>query len=677
MTNRWFWNPLVRRPVTKPQVVAPLLVVMALMLCHSPLAAAGNEAPRWMHAVVSTPLPTYDDRTDAVLLYSETDVTVVSADKVKTVVRQAYKILKPGGRDHGTVFAYLNSDRKINNLHGWCIPAQGKDYEVKDKEAVDISPPGIADAELISDVKYRLLHIPASDPGNVVGFEYEVEERPLVLQDIWDFQQTDPVRESHYSLQLPGNWEYKAAWLNSQEIKATQSGSSRWEWIVKDIPGLHKEEDMPPMQGLLGQMVVYFFPPGGTSLNGFTNWQQMGLWYRNLTSNRMDASPAIKQQVATLVAGKSSQLGRMQAIAKFVQQDIRYVGIELGIGGWQPHPAADIYTHHYGDCKDKATLTGAMLHEIGIDSYYVLINTTRGSVTADTPAHRGFNHAIIAIKLPEGLTNDSLDATLSHPKFGNLLFFDPTNELIPFGQMGGYLQANYGLLVTPDGGELVQLPTQLGLTNSIQRVAHLTLDAEGNLQGDVEEVRRGDRAWLERSLVLHAPKDSDRIKPFEHLLSDSLANFRITKATLVNLHQTEEPLGFNYSFQAGNYAKHAGDLLLVRPRVIGVKARGLLETKEPRMFPIEFQGPVRDMDEFDITIPPGYVVDELPPPVDADFEFASYHSKTAVKGAVISYYRTFEVKQLSVPVSKAEELKKFYRMVASDERNNAVLKRTQ
>jgi Domain of Unknown Function with PDB structure (DUF3857)/Transglutaminase-like superfamily len=677
MRNRWFWNRSGRLPAISPPVAA-LLLGIAIILLPGGAAFAGSDAPPWMHAAANAPLPAYDDRTDAVLLYAETNVTVVSSDKVKTVVREAYKILKPTGREHGTVFAHLNANRKINNLHGWCIPAHGKDYEVKDKDSIEASPPNIPGADLISDVKFKLLHIPAADPGNVVGFEYEVEEHPLVLQDNWDFQGTDPVRESHYSLQLPGGWECKTAWLNYHESQPTQPGPGRWAWAVSDIPGIHKEDDMPPLRGLLGQMIVYYFPPGGSSLNGFTNWQQMGNWYRNLTTDRLAASPEIKQQVAALIASKSSQLGRMQAIAAFVQQDIRYVAIELGIGGWQPHPAADIYAHRYGDCKDKATLTSAMLREIGIDSYYVAINTARGSVTAETPAYPGgFNHVIVAIKLPTGLSDASLGATLDHPRLGKLLFFDPTNELIPFGQIGGYLQANYGLLVTPEGGELIELPTQPALTNSIRRVAHLTLDPEGNLQGAVEEVRLGDRAWAERSRVLKAPKDSDRIKPLESLLSDSLSNFHLTRASLVNLHQTDQPFGFNYSFEASNYAKHAGDLLLVRLRVLGVKTRAILETKEPRVFPIEFDGPARDMDEFDITLPPGYVVDELPPPVDVDFEFASYHSRTVVNGNVIGYNRTFEVKQLSVPVSKAEELRKFYRIIASDERNTAVLKRVQ
>ena len=59
--------------------------------------------------------------------------------------------------------------------------------------------------------------------------------------------------------------------------------------------------------------------------------------------------------------------------------------------------------------------------------------------------------------------------------------------------------------------------------------------------------------------------------------------------------------------------------------------------------------------------------------IDADYSFASDHSKTEVKGNVIDYRHTFEVKELSVPVNRADELKKFYRIIA-DERNTVVLK---
>lgn len=116
-----------------------------------------------MHAQVNVPLPAYDDKTDAVLLYSETDVTVVSADKIKTTVREAYKILRPDGRGRGVMYVNFNPEKKIKSLHGWCIPAQGKDFEVKDKDAIEVSP-DIEGAELISDEKYKVLRIPAADP---------------------------------------------------------------------------------------------------------------------------------------------------------------------------------------------------------------------------------------------------------------------------------------------------------------------------------------------------------------------------------------------------------------------------------------------------------------------------------------------------------------------------------
>lgn len=401
----------------------------------------------------------------------------------------------------------------------------------------------------------------------------------------------------------------------------------------------------------------------------------MGVWYQSLTSGRRDASPEVKQKVASLTSPSATLLEKMKALASFVQKDIRYVAIELGIGGWQPHSAAEVFTHHYGDCKDKATLMGSMLQEIGVDSYYVVINSERGSVTRETPAYAGgFDHAIIAIKLPGSLVDPSLMATIVHPKLGKLLFFDPTDELIPFGQLNGALQSNYGLLVAPDGGELVELPALPLEMNGIRRTAKLRLDAGGTLSGSVQEIRVGDRAWSQRWALRTVTKDSEKIKPIETLLSNSLTTFQIMQASVGNLQITDLPFIYNYSVTATNYAKTAGNLLLLRPRFIGNKSSDLLETKEPRKYPVEFDGPARDTDTFEITLPQGYEVDDLPPPVNADFSFASYHSKTEASGNTLKYTRTFEVKELSVPVSKIEDLKKLYRIIASDERNNAVLK---
>jgi hypothetical protein len=286
----------------------------------------------------------------------------------------------------------------------------------------------------------------------------------------------------------------------------------------------------------------------------------------------------------------------------------------------------------------------------------------------------GFDHAILAIQLPAEVQDASLVALMQHPKLGRLLIFDPTSELTAFGRLSGPLQANYGLLVTPDGGELVELPQLPSALNGIVRTAKLMLTPAGTLTGDVKEVRIGDRASAQRYALKTVVKDADRIKPIETLLARSLSSYRVTKASFTNLNQTELPFVFDYSLVADNYAKPAGGLLLVRPRVLGVKSSDLLETKEARQYPVEFDGPSRDSDTFEIVLPPGYEVDDLPQAVSAEFGFASYHSKAEISGNVLRYSRTFEVTEPSVPLAKVEELKKLYRIIANDERNTAVLK---
>ncbi len=348
-------------------LAAVLLVAVCLLL--TPRPAFAGSAPPWLRALVDVPLPEHDDKTDAVRLYSEKILTVQPNGKIKTIEREAYKILRPDGKSYGMVQASYDSETRITGMHAWCIPAQGKDYEVKESSAVESALLGVDGSELITDVRTKLLEIPAAEPGNILGYEIEHEDRPYIFQDEWVFQGGVPTREAHFTLQLPPGWEYKAVWLNHPELEPV-AANNQWQWAVSNVKAIKFEEDMPPPVGVAGRMIVSLFPPGGVK-KGFQSWSEMGSWYSTLTNGRRDSSPEIKQKVAALTASAATPLAKMQSLAAFVQSDIRYVAILLGIGGVQPHPATDIFANRYGDCKDKATLLSSMLKEAGIDSYYV------------------------------------------------------------------------------------------------------------------------------------------------------------------------------------------------------------------------------------------------------------------------------------------------------------------
>ena len=647
--------------------------VVACAFVHVSAVRAAS-APDWMRAQVSAPVPAHDEETDAVVLYSETELTVLAPGKMKRRERRVYKVLRSDGEAYGVVRVDFSPQTRVTSIHGWSIPAQGKDFEVKDRDVIETAVSDVDGGELISDVRLKVMRIPAAVPGSIIGYEVEREMQPYEMTDEWDFQDTVPVREARYTVQLPPGWSHKAIWLNHAESTPTEVAPGQWRWVATDLKAVKIERQMPPWRGIAARMVLSLQPPGGTG-GGFQSWQEVGSWYLGLANGRRDPSAQLSQKVQQLTASTSDPLSKMRALAAFVQKDVRYVAIELGVGGVQPHAANEVLAHGYGDCKDKVTLLSSMLKEIGVESYYVLINTERGSVTVGTPPNMGFNHAIVAIRLPADVGVAQLPAVIAHKTLGSLLFFDPTNPLIPLGNLPGALQANYGMLVTPAGGELIALPQTASALNGVERTAKLTLDESGTLRGDVRETWSGDRAAAQRYALRTAQQDVDQIKPIESMLADSLSTFQILQATVGNQAMLERPLIWKYTLEIPRYPRTAGELLIIRPRVLGSLSSALLETKESREHPIEFEAPMRNTDVFEITVPAGYVLDALPPAVNEDLGFVTYRSSTTFSGNVLRYTRSLEVKELSVPAAKAEPLRNFFRAIEGDERNSAVLKK--
>jgi transglutaminase-like putative cysteine protease len=647
---------------------------LAAIACVLVAPAWAATAPAWMRAQLSAPLPAHDEETDAVALYSETELTVEAPGKMKRLVRRVYKILRTDGEAYGTVHWEFSPQSRVTSMRGWSIPAQGKDFEVKDRDVIETGITNVDGGELISDVRRKFMRIPASVPGSIIGFEIEQEVQPYEMTDEWDIQDTVPVRESRYTVRLPPGWSHKVFWLNHPESAPTEVGPGQWSWVAQDLKPVKLEQRMPPWQGIAARMVLSLQPPGGKG-GGFQSWQEVGSWYLGLTNGRRDAPPELRQKVQQLTASTTDSLGKMRALAAYAQTNIRYVAIQLGVGGVQPHPASEVLANGYGDCKDKVTLLSSMLKEIGVESHYVLINTVRGSVAAGTPPNMGFNHAILAIQVPAGIDTAQFPAVIAHKTLGPVLFFDPTHPHISLGYLPGGLQANYGLLVTPTGGELLPLPQSSSALNGVERTAKFTLDENGTLTGEVRETWAGDGAAGQRYTLRTARQDVDQIKPVESMLTESLATFQILNASVANLGVAEKPLVWKYTVEIPRYPRTAGDLLIIRPRVMGSMSSGLLETKKPRQHPIEFEAPVRNTDVFEISVPAGYVLDSLPPAVNEDLGSIAYRSSTSFAGNVLRYTRTLEVKELSVPLAKAQSLKAFYRVIWNDERSAAVLKK--
>jgi hypothetical protein len=642
--------------------------IFSLFFLAPVMAHAGSAAPEWLRSLAQQPQKKYADDVNAVVLRDDREVTVRDAGDIVTHRRIAFRILRPEGKEYAEFGLHFDKETKVNSFHGWSMTTKGEEYEAKEKDAVESS---LTSYEIFSDVKYKIMMLPGADIGTVVGFEYEQKDRPFLFQDFWQFQREIPVERSSYSLYLPAGWEYRANWMNhGEQSPVEQNGVYAWE--VRDVARIEREYNRPPERALAGTMIVTFFSEKIRNQT-FRSWNDLGLWYSQLTADTRQPSPALQQAVQQLAPPGLPLLDRIRALARFAQREVRYAAIEVGIGGFKPHPAADVFAHRYGDCKDKATVLSAMLGEIGVKSFYMPIHDERRIYTDKTPPNLGFDHVILAIQLPDASYSKPLPAVYEHPKLGHLLIFDPTNELVPLGQLPHYEQDSFALLVTDSGGELIHLPVSPPEANLLKRTAKVKLLPDGSLQGEVEEVSSGYRAALAREYWKDAT-EKDRRKLLERILGATLGNFQVEDLIVSNADDLDKDLVIRYKFTAEHYAKNAGPLLLVRPRVLGEKLRAL-DTTKPRHYPYEFEVPTLQTDIFEFNLPDGYKIDELPEAAKAAFAFGEYNSKIENGGATLKYSREYRIKTTSLPAEGIPELNRFFHEINQDERNMAILKK--
>jgi len=461
------------------KVINPALFFILLSLLGVSRAAYATNAPEWLRSLSRQPAKTYADDVNAVILLRERTTTVKDDGEIIEHGRYAVKILRPEGRDLATYSVGYDSDSKVTYLHGWSITSKGEEYETKDTLEQSVSS-----YEVYSDVKVKKVHVPGADVGTVVGFEFERKDRPYIFQDFWNFQTVVPVEQSRYELHLAPGWRFKSDWVNHAEEKPKEENGALI-WQLSDVPRIEHEPHRPPSEALAGRMILTFLSDKNPSLS-YRNWSEFGSWYTQLSTGVRNTNPALQQKVLELAPANLPLLERIKALARFAQKDVRYVEIQIGVGGWRPHQAGDIFTHRYGDCKDKATVLSSMLAQIGVKSYYLLVQTDRGIFTEKSPPQAAFDHMILAISLPEASYAKTMPAMYQHPTLGRLLIFDPTNDLVPFGQIPPYEQDNFGLLVGEQGGDLIHMPLSNPEANGISRTTRLKLLPDGSVEGEIE-----------------------------------------------------------------------------------------------------------------------------------------------------------------------------------------------
>lgn len=185
-------------------------------------------------------------------------------------------------------------------------------------------------------------------------------------------------------------------------------------WDEKNLPALSVEDSLPG----------WFEPEPWIQLSEFPSWSAVNQWALQLFQNNSPLSPELLQKISAWRQLPQDDK-KVLAALRFVQEEVRYFGIEIGKNSHQPSNPSDVFQRRYGDCKDKSLLFVTILRALGIEAYPVLVNSELGrGIEQWQPSPLAFDHVIAQVRLRE--QTYWLDPTAAYQR-GPLSDFPPVD----------------------------------------------------------------------------------------------------------------------------------------------------------------------------------------------------------------------------------------------------------
>jgi hypothetical protein len=655
-------------------------LLAAILFIHAAPAHANifnkdkqQPVPQWGLDAAKTKIPDYAKDAEAVILYDEYVESIDSSGRAVEREREAIRILKPQGR-HQTCAVGYDVDEKINYFRVWTIGADEKQYQAQETDFTESGD--MHDSILLTTYKSRVVHPPAADVGATILCESEELMQPWRHEKVWHIQSDIPIVYQALELDLPAGRGYTESWHHYPASKPVEVAPNHLRWEVKDVRALTLR-DVPshPSWSALAARVSFWWDDinvqAADAQDKDAAWKAIGQWMTNLEAHRPDPSPEITAKTQELIAGAPDLYTKLSRITEYIQKNIRYFIIERGIGGYQSHPASDIFRNRYGDCKDKTTILISMLQAAGINANYLSVDDRRGVVDPDSPSLYG-NHMITAIEIPADVHDPRLQAIAVAKNGKRYLIFDPTNERTAVGNLPSYEQGSYGILGAGADSQILAIPILLPDANSNQSKGTFKLLADGTLTGSVDTSHAGPDGADYRMMIKYTD-EKERHEYWEKHIAEEVPGVVLDSFTFTQPAALDKPIELHYKITAKQYAHQSGPLLLVRSHVVETFAKYFDD--KPRTVPIDLNATGHWHESFDIALPDGYVVDETPDPVDVDTDFVSYHSTTTAKDGKLHYERDYQVKQVELPAGKSSVFRMVESSILRDEKGTAVLKK--
>ncbi len=590
----------------------------------------------------------------------EIRVSIKSPSRAVITRKYALTIMNEEGQHYS---AYINNYSKffsLESVDGSLFDAAGK--LIKNVKKKDISDVSMNDDEsLISDNRVKRHIFYYSNFPYTVQYEDEREYSGTFFLPDWMpvSDEKYSVQKSSFSVEVPSGYQLRYKFFNlPAPVVNNSSRNTTYEWQIKNFKSLREERFQPGWDEVTP--TVYLAPTefefGGYKGN-MSSWFELGKYMNSLYAGRDQLPEKIKAEIHKLTDGVTDVKEKIRLVYEYMQKSTRYIGIQLGIGGWQPFEASFVAAKGYGDCKALSNYTVSMLKEAGVKANPVIINSGHGErgLWEDFPAPF-FNHVVMCV-----------------PNVKDTIWLECTNQTISAGYMGTHTGNRKALMLGQDGGYVVSTP-QYRINNNLQlRKVNAVIDGEGNLKAEVNTRFTGEQQELQHSLIYNASKEQ-RERYLNNVIS--LPTYKVNRSDYKETKGYIPVVDELLDISSPNYASVSGKRLFVVPNLFN-KSSERLPVDNPRKFAIQFDYAFRDVDTIMIKIPAGYQPEAMTKDVDLKSKFGTYHLQTKYVNDELEVIRIREQNDGTFPPSDYEALTTFFDQMYKTDRSKIVFVKNQ
>jgi transglutaminase-like putative cysteine protease len=630
----------------------PLRPVFAFVLVVS-LARGGEERP---YDVKFIPPGLRVDAAAIVRDYSVT-VDVLNRGLVEERGTIVYTIFRSEGRQFGEFARAYDKFSKIKELDGALYDAAGE--EIRSLESDDVKDESdVSVFSLYDDVRLRSAELYHHQYPYSVRFTYRIRRNGVLNYPRWIAQRgREGVVHSRFEVILAEN-ETLRYWTNADTVKPVvtlDAGRRHYIWEASGLPELSEgdlEEDVEH------RTIVVTPAPLEFEIGGYpgtmASWKSFGDWCARLYDGKQTLPPQAKQEVASLLAGISSEREKAMRLYDYMQKRTRYVNVSLGLGSWEPYDASYVYQRGYGDCKALSNFMISLLAEAGIVAYPAVIDAggSHSDVLVDFPSNM-FNHVIVCVPFQK----DSL-------------WLECTSQIDPGEFLGSFTENRPALLLTPAGGILVRTPATTALQNLTSRHGQIQIRWFGDAKAALKICRTGNRTNEVRVVMSYGTKEERRRW---YLTEAAVTGAQLLRSEVRGVDDHAGEVDVTAEFDMPRFGSLSGGRLFFQPNMIQ-RNRSVPRVNANRKSPVRMIFPRIDVDTFSYSLPAGALPEALPRSVSLDASFGTYSSASVMKGdSVLVYTRRLEIWQPEIPPGKYPEYVKFFREVVKADNAQVVL----